>query len=373
MHDARGSPCGSPRLKMPPVTTPSDHLDSPYTTQHALRLGAFLGVVSAVAYTVANVFLRHVAIECDPAWVSCTKAVPAAAVGWWLVLLGMRRGERMMPPPGLMRPLIGLAIFVQLAGNIAFQWSLGQIGLALAVPLSFGTIIVGGALLGRFWLSEPITVRSAIAIAVLVTAVGVLSVGAAPDQRVVSASSMATPAILMGVFAACLAGFAYAVNTTYIRAMALGTIPVATTLMVISTTGVVLHGLLTMARIGWEGAAATTADQWFAMIGAGVFNAVAFFALGYALQRITILHLNILNSSQVAMAAITGVVLFGEKASIAMFVGCVLTAIGMMMVQGHTKDPALERLEARGDDVEDGRSNTAEANPGRPKTVSSVD
>ena len=359
---------------MPSVTIATNHRQLPHSTQSKLRSGATLGLVSALAYTAANVFLRHVAIDCDPAWVSCTKAVPAALVGWWLVLQGMRRGKRMMPPPELMRPLIGLAIFVQLSGNIAFQWSLGQIGLALAVPLSFGTIIVGGAMLGRIWLSEPITVRSAIAIAVLIVAVGVLGMGAAPEQQASSTATMTTPRIMLGAIAACTAGFAYAVNTTYIRAMALGVMPVATTLMVISTTGVILHGLLSLVRIGWIGMVATTPQQWIAMIGAGVFNAIAFFTLGYALQRITVLHVNLLNASQVAMAAITGVMLFGEKTSTAMFVGCVLTTIGMVLVQGHIKDPALERAERADNPVARKQGKTPEEPFSQPpKTVSTMD
>lgn len=331
---------------MRPVTTSSDQIEPPdYTTAASLRVGVFLGILSAVTYTAANIFLRHVAIVCDPAWVSFTKAVPATLVGWTLVLIGMWQGRRMMPPRNLLRTLIGLAVFVQLAGNIAFQWSLGQVGLALAVPLAFGSIIVSGAILGRVWLSEHITIRSAIAIVILISAVVILSVGAAPKQHVLTADEVATPAVLFGVIAACSAGLAYAVNTTYIRAMALGVMPVATTLMVISTVGVVVHGILTSFRIGWAGVTATTAEQALAMLGAGVFNAIAFFSLGYALQRITVLHVNLLNASQVAMAAMAGVILFGEQPSTAMFVGCVLTAVGMVLVQGHTKDPALERLE----------------------------
>lgn len=355
------SPQESPRLRMRPVTTSTEHIERPFSTPADLRLGVFLGILSAVAYTAANIFLRHVAIDCEPAWVSFNKAIPATVVGWVLVLLGMSQGRRMMPPRELLRTLIGLSIFVQIAGNIAFQWSLAQVGLALAVPLGFGMIIVSGALLGRIWLSEPITVRSAISILVLIAAVGILSVGAAPDQKAVLSDSVAKPAIVLGVIAACSAGFAYAVNTTYIRAMALGAMPVATTLMVISTVGVVVHGLITSVQIGWAGVTATTAEQWGAMYGAGTCNAVAFFSLGYALQRISVLHVNILNASQVAMAAVAGVMIFGEQPSTAMYVGCGLTALGMILIQARTKDSALERLEKA-----DGDALHAQIEPARP-------
>ena len=101
------SPCDWARNRMRPVTNSTEHSERPFSSSADLRIGAFLGILSAVAYTAANIFLRHVAIDCEPAWVSFNKAIPATVVGWVLVLMGMSQGRRMMPPRELLRTLIG--------------------------------------------------------------------------------------------------------------------------------------------------------------------------------------------------------------------------------------------------------------------------
>ena len=72
--------------------------------------------------------------------------------------------------------------FAQLGGNGCFQWSLGQVGLALTVPVCSGTMIIAAAILGRVWLKEGVTPRSAIAIVLLITAIAILSFGATGPQ-----------------------------------------------------------------------------------------------------------------------------------------------------------------------------------------------
>jgi hypothetical protein len=70
------------------------------------------------------------------------------------------------------------SIIGQLLGNVMFQWSLGVVGIALAVPLTLGTMILSGALMGRIVLHEPVTVQMALSTVVLIGAIFVLSLGA---------------------------------------------------------------------------------------------------------------------------------------------------------------------------------------------------
>ena len=55
--------------------------------------------------------------------------------------------------------------------------------MALSVPLTLGTIIVGGALLGRLFLGEPITARTFASMAALILAITILSLGAGDAHR----------------------------------------------------------------------------------------------------------------------------------------------------------------------------------------------
>jgi len=298
------------------------------------RLGTALGALSALAYTAANICLRSVATECDPVWVSFVKVVPVAVASWGLTAWSAYRGAKVLPPRRILFALLTTGLIVQLAGNVAFQWSLGQVGLALAVPLCVGMVITGGACLGRILLSEPITRRSALAMLLLVVSVGVLSQGAGAAHRAMSHGSVDVPATLsvLGIAAACVAGLAYSTSGVVIRRVS-QRVPVGTVLATISGTGVVVLGGLSLGRLGLEGLLATGSDEMARMLLAGVFNAIAFFALGKSLQLITLVEVNALESSQTALAASAGVILFGEPLSGALVLGAGLTVVGLMMIQ----------------------------------------
>lgn len=157
---------------------PEPKLPTQPRTSDPLLLGTLYGGASALGYTAANICLRQVALDADPVWVSCIKAVPVATVASCIVASGLWRGLTMFPPPRQIVLLLLSAVFMQLAGNVAFQWALGNIGLAVTVPLSFGCMLLGVAVLGRLWLLEPITPRSALAILVLLASITVLSFAA---------------------------------------------------------------------------------------------------------------------------------------------------------------------------------------------------
>ena len=232
----------------------------------------------------------------------------------WYVARRASRGQQALPPRRVVPVLVAAGLFMQLAGNVSFQWALGEIGLAVTVPLVFGALIIGGAVCGRVVLSEGITSRSAVAMLLLIVAVTLLSVGAEQANAAVALGGPSQRIIVaLACGAACLAGLAYAVCNVVIRRVATGSAPLSGTLLILSTTGFISLGVLTFARIGPAGIAATTLEQWGVMIAAGVFNAVAFFSLGRALQIISIVHANTLNASQVAMCAVAGIVLFDER------------------------------------------------------------
>ncbi len=312
--------------------------------------GTACGVISALAYTGANILLKLLSQEgVDPVWVSCVKAAPTAALAWWMIARRARRGLPALPPARLLPGLLAAGLFMQLGGNVSFQWALGEIGLAVCIPLVFGTLIIGGALLGRIWLGESISHRSALAMLLLVAAVTVLSFGTqdARDAVSPSADNSGLTTVVLATAAACLAGLAYAVCNTVIRRVATGAVSLSATLMVLSTSGVVSLGVLALARIGPGGCLQTTAAQWGVMLAAGLFNAAAFFSLGLALQTVTIVRANTINASQVAMCAVAGLILFGEPATASLGIGIALTMAGLLIVTRARKTPSTDRQETR--------------------------
>src|SRR5687768_11486851 len=121
---------------------PATAFGLPLVDPHAL--GTICGLFSSLIYTCANSFLRAV-VDSDPVWVSAVKAVPTVILMGTVVAVLASRGRRVLPTPRLLAAIIAGGLIGQLGGNIAFQWALSQIGVALTVPLSLGGMILCAA------------------------------------------------------------------------------------------------------------------------------------------------------------------------------------------------------------------------------------
>jgi drug/metabolite transporter (DMT)-like permease len=299
-----------------------------------LVFGTICGLFSAVGYTAANVCLRAVS-HCDPVWVSTVKAAPTVILfAPWLIWL-WRRGERIIPTRRVLGILLIASLVCQLFGNVAFQWSLGIVGIALTVPLTLGTMIIAGAVMGRVYLHESVTLRMAVSLLILIVAICVLSLGAgeASSSILPDTSSFSIWLVMAGVALACLSGVAYALLGVVIRYGVTGRVSVASTLVIVTLTGVVALGALSVGKIGWQAMLSTGSRDFLVMAGAGLFNALAFLALTKSLQFVPVVYVNALNATQATMAALAGIWFFSEPSSAALWVGVFLTAVGLVLMQ----------------------------------------
>jgi drug/metabolite transporter (DMT)-like permease len=303
--------------------------------------GFALGIFSAAVYTCANVCLREVA-HCDPFWVSCIKATPMALISGGTII--WRRLRHTCPLPGfrVLAALLLIGAMAQIGGNVGYQISLGVIGLALGTALTFGALIVGGAVVGRFWLGEAVSPRSIAAMALLIGAIALLCL-AAPAAQVSVATDTSVGLLVLGVGGACASGLAYSLLGAMIRRLASTDTPLPVTLFMISGCGFIGLGLFSLYRLGWSGISSTPWSDFRTMCGAGLFNSVAFISLSKALERAPVVQVNAVNASQIAMAGLAGVIFFGEPASWPLVIGAVLTVIGLALVQ---RSPAAEEPDA---------------------------
>lgn len=302
-------------------------------SQRTHYIGMAFAVVSALAYTGTNVALRKLSSQDFgwSVWVTCIKAMPAALTAWVFVIYRASTKKSALPPRRLVLPLIAAGLFMQCAGNVAFQWALGAGGLALTVPVLFATLITTGALAGRFVLGEGITVRSAAAMGILIVSIGLLSIDAdKATQAVAHDSSVAE--VLAAILSACLAGLAYGITGVVIRRLVSGDMSVSATLVLLSSSGFIGLGFVSVGLLGTERMLQTTSEQWMWMLLAGVLNAVAFFAVSGALKRAPVTQVNITNASQAAMCAIAGVLWFNEAETIWIGTGTALTIVGILMM-----------------------------------------
>ena len=294
--------------------------------------GTLCGLVSAAVYTGANACLRAVH-DLDPVWVSAVKAVPTVGCMLPWMLLHYRNGQRLLPTGRVLAAIAAGGLCGQLLGNVSFQWALGQIGMALTVPLTLGGMIVCASILGRIFLGEPVSLRMATAVGVLLVAMVVLSLGAEDARRSLAPVASNPWSLAAGVAAAAGSGLAYSVLNVIIRWSVGRHASLPVTLFTVSLVGLTSLGSLSFARIGWEGMVATAPREWWIMLGAGVCNAVAFVALTKSLQLTSVVYVNPLNATQATMAALAGVLIFQEAVSEALVAGVGLTIVGLLLMR----------------------------------------
>jgi len=197
-----------------------------------------------------------------------------------------------------------------------------------------------------------VTIRMAISTLVLLGAISVLSLGAGEASRSVTTAPESPSAWLVatGVGAACLSGVAYALLGVAIRYSVTDRISIPLTLVSVTLTGVIALGSMAVMRIGVAGMLATQPLDFWTMLLAGFFNAVAFLALTKSLQLIPVLYVNALSSSQAAMAAVVGILVFSERSSSTLWFGVALTIVGLFLMQRRTTQKSRAIEMASGDE-----------------------
>ena len=332
----------------PPPQTAAPPDRPPRSSHRAGVVGSMFGVLAAVMYTAANTALKEVATPGDfdwAIWITCLKAVPAAILAWAMIALDLAKGRPALPPRRLFVPLCLIGLLMQFGGNVLFQAALGLGGLALTVPLSFATLILSGAWLGRLLLGEPITLAAALATALMVGSVVFLSSGADAATTAITARSSLL-LVAAAVSAAALAGAAYGIAGVFLRQYRTANVPLGATLVMPSTIGVVVLGIVSYLRLGPERIAQTTSQELGIMLFAGCTNAVAFFSVGAALARIPVNQLNLINASQAAMAAVAGVLFFHEPLTGGLAIGTLMTVAGLLVLGNEGRAARRAQLNA---------------------------
>lgn len=302
------------------------------TVSQAVLVGTIFSALSALGYSAANVFLRRL-VATDPAWVATMKAVPTLMMTIPWLWLRRRQGKQEKLNQQTVWILLAVAVFGHLAGNIGFQWSLGIVGLVVAVPVVFGAMLTSTPLLGRWLLGESASPRTILAMVVLLLAIGILALNAQQIGKGTDLPTVGTGTVAAAILVLCLGGVAYTLLGIGIRHGLGQGLSLPACLFIVSSSGFAVLLGVSFQSLGWSGMRATSAQAWLDMLLAGVFNAGAFLALTRALQLTSVTHVNLVNASQVTLAAVAGVLLFGETPTTALVVGIVMTIAGLLMIQ----------------------------------------
>lgn len=315
-----------------PTETTSD--SATVESEQDVRLGTWLAILAAMGYTASILALRKLAENHDAdwaVWISCIKAVPSTLLAAAIVGFRTLQGERVLPAARTCAILFASGLFMQFAGNVGFQCSLFLGGMALSVALSSTTMILSSAVLGWMVLRERVSARSVVAIAVLIASIAVLS-GGARDASLSSGRDFSWLIITATVLTASSAGLGWGLSGVAIRWAVTNGTTIMATVLILSLSGVVGLGLTCLIRMGPEALLATPSSDLQLMLVAGVFNAIAFILVGKAFSLISVVRVNLIQASQIAMAAVFGVLFFLEPLTVWLVVGCIMTILGVVLI-----------------------------------------
>jgi len=291
-------------------------------------------LISALAFTAVNVCMRQLsAMQCDPIWAVFHRELVTTV----LVILWLSRGTpqvvSLLPRGRTLARLILVGVLVQLIANLCVQWAYGIVGLAVTIPAIYGASITAGAVLGRLWLGESVSHRSMVAIALLLLSLLLLGQGAESAGRSLAgagASEAGALWLLLVVASPGLAGVIFAMMNIAVRHSVTRTTPPVAIALLIPLMGPLCLGPICFLRLGLNPWINTSWEQLTLMTAAGVFNLIGFTGLILGLQRITVVHVNMLNAAQVAMAAVAGIALFREPPNLWLLLGVLMTIAGII-------------------------------------------
>ena len=268
--------------------------------------------------------------------------VSVIVVGPWLLVQSLR-GARVLPAPRPLVLLILVGLATELGGNAGVQWAYGVAGLAVMIPAIFAFLLTASAVLGWLLLGERVSFRSMAAIGLLLVSLGLLGLGAQDASRSIAspAAIAAGPAaVTLSLAVAAIAGVIYALLSITIRHCVTGTTRLGAVVVIITGMGVVSLGPLSVIQLGVPHLMQTPWEHFAWMIAAGVCNLIAFLALIRGLQLTTVVHVNMLNAAQVALAAVAGITLFHEPAPPALLLGVAWTIGGIFLIGRNAGEPA---------------------------------
>jgi drug/metabolite transporter (DMT)-like permease len=282
-----------------------------------------------LGYSTANACMRQLSeLHSVSTWAVCNKElITVVAVGPWLLRQAWRR-QSGFPTGRPLAILIAVGLGTELIGNIGVQWGYEVVGLAVMVPAYTGFLLTTTTILGGVLLGERVSARNLAAVGLLILAVTMLGIAAAQATPAAAVHLPASPAkIAAAIVVAAATGIVFSLLGIAIRHCVTGTTSNSAVVVIITATGVLTLGPLSLVQAGAANLMATSWQQYALMLAAGVCNLVAFFALVRALHLTTVLHVNMVTAGQVAAAAIIGVLFFREVCS-----GWLLLGVGLMIV-----------------------------------------
>ena len=183
-------------------------------------------------------------------------------------------------------------------------------------------------------LGEPVRVRTLVAMVTLIAAVVVLSL---PSSSEPPKSSTSDWPLWAGAVCAAASGLAYSLFGVVVRQTLTRGMSAPATMFLSGLVGTISLWTFCFFYLGIDAIKAVPQSEWPFMVAAGIFNFTAFVALTVSLKALPVVAVNLINASQVAMAAVAGVILFSEPVTATLLTGIALTFAGLIVLAQRRK------------------------------------
>ena len=331
------------------IQSPASQSQAASTTSSiSFSQAVVLMITAACLYTLSNICVRYASEYSRTgltwnSWLIFHRSLPVFLLCWFWMGKNYFTGQW----PNLPLSQWGLTFLagclLQLGGDVNFQLSLTNAGLATAIPVNMCSVLIVGAIFSRFWLNEPLTLQSLFAQGVLMVAITIIGIsrGGQPAEGEVSA--------IMGIIHGLISGLCYGTGGVILRYLSPKQ-PILFTIFLVTLPGTPIFGLYGGLNLGFEQISQIPWYYWAAMWGSGFANCSGFYLSLTATRRLPIVVLNSISSSQIMMSTMAGILLFQEPVSSGIIVGIMLSILGLVLLsrknQPTPKDMPLKIIKA---------------------------
>jgi drug/metabolite transporter (DMT)-like permease len=342
-------------------------LPPPSVSTRECWTGTLFAFLSTLSYAASNVAIRFLTdYDLDNDWILFYKeSVGLFILIPWLVLRFFQ-GRYQFISKRLIFYTVFAAVICQLIGAHLQVLGYAVVGLVIAVPLIQSSTLLGVAVLGRYILGDPLSQRRKIAMAVLITAVILLSIGKEltleSGMEIESAEPQNTGFFLLIAAGTVVAGIAYSVYIIILRHVirkywddgnsarlsfqfsqwvgfdfypqhktgkCYAPFPVTLMMSVVLGVGIIIFGSCLFWKHGVTGFHNVPMWAWRVIPIAGICNMVGFFFQIQGLRMTTAVQASLIAVSQILVLSLIGVVFFNETINLLVLLGLILTVYGV--------------------------------------------
>jgi drug/metabolite transporter (DMT)-like permease len=341
---------------------------SPVLSNHERWSGTIFAILSTSFYAVSNTTIRFLTdYQLNSDWILFFKELTGFSLLIPWLILRFYQGRFRFISKRLIFYIVFASVFCQLIGAHLQILGYAVIGLIISVPLIQSSTLLGVAIFGRYLLGDPLSRRRKIVIAILITAVVLLSVGKElTTETPQTMEPQSTGIFLLVAAGTVVAGIAYSFyiiilryiirkywhdeNSTWLsfqfsqwigfdfskRSLETGTrqyapFPVTLMMSIVLGVGLIIFSSGLFMRQGIAGFYNVPPIAWYVIPISGISNMVGFFFQIQGLRMTTAVQASLIAVSQMIVLALIGFMFFSEQINLLVIVGLILTIYGVVM------------------------------------------